>query len=110
MTLYAEYLKERFGYSTITESWGFISYSFVQPFCRIEELYVVPEERLKGRGRELADRVTKIAQENECKCLWSQVQTNALNASEALSANLAYGFKVIETDSKRIILLKEIGG
>jgi hypothetical protein len=110
MKLLEEYYKERMNAELIYTDYGFISYRMVHPFCQILELHITPSERKKGRASELADRVTRLAEMEECTHLWAQVQKEALNASESLEVILRYGFKYADSDNSRIILIKEIGG
>lgn len=110
MDLFSLYIKERLGHKSIIEAWGFITYSIVEKVCRIEDLFIRSEVRGQGKATELADRVTRIAREADCTLLWAQVWTNTNDTTLSLQACLGYGFKVVETDPKRIILLKSLGG
>ena len=110
MSLWSECIRERQGHEVIEEPWGFIEYHMAPPYCVIDDLYVIPEERLKGLGRDLADRVTQIARDAGATHLWSNIYGNSLNKNETLKANLAYGFLWQGIDGGRIILTKDIGG
>ena len=109
-SLYARYSSEREGHEFIEEPWGFIEYTISGEICLIHSIYIIPEERLSGKGSELANRVTQIALDKGCKFLWSQVWVSMLNSTDSLLAILGYGFKLAEAANGRIILTKQIGG
>lgn len=110
MSLWSDYFEETSGIKTIEEEWGFVSYSFADPFCRIEDLYVVPHLRKGTRGLHLLNRVAEKAKEHGSTHLWTQVWVTNHGADRALRANLACGFKMIDAQNGRIIMTKPIGG
>jgi len=65
MKLYVDYLKERKLYDAIHDEFGFATFGIMEVDGRdamyIEELYVVPEERKKGRAAKYADQITETA-------------------------------------------------
>lgn len=109
MSHWAEYVKERFNWSAIETDRGTIIYSIRPPYALIHDLFVTQDSRIKKHGTALCDEVARIGKEQGCTHLWSQVAVGSRNATEALKANLAYGFCVTATDDKGIILMKEIG-
>lgn len=110
MNLFPAYLKERLGWETISHDDGFVCYSFSAPYCRIEEIYVVPKRRGKGYGSEMVREVEKIAKAAGYGHLWTQVLSRSLTSTDTLAKALSYGFKVTETANGAIIMTKEIGG
>ena len=108
--MWADCVREREGNSVIEEDFGFIEYKVVLPFMRIELMWIKPEFRLSGKGRELCDRVTQLGREAGATTLWSEVQVHTFNATESLAAALAYGFQVRVANAGSIILTKDIGG
>lgn len=109
-SLYSDYVNERLRHSLIVEPWGFIQYSINLPVCWIHEIYVRPEFRRADRASGLADKVAEIALNAGCVSLIAQVWTEALTATDALRAILAYGFVVTEASNNTIILAKKLGG
>lgn len=106
--MWLDYQKERFGYESIEEDWGFLLYSIMDKTLAIQEIYVKPEARFGIRGLELLNRASKIGRERGCTFLWTQVWLNDKMAARALRCNLACNFKMIEAHNGRIVLIKEI--
>lgn len=107
--MWLDYTKERFGYESIEEDWGFLLYSVNPPLLSVQELYVKPEERGKKHAFDLLERARKIGRERGCTHLWTQVWMNDRGRSRTMTAGLAYGFQMIEASNNRIIMVKEIG-
>jgi hypothetical protein len=110
MELLKAYYKERFGFDSIVDETGFISYTIQPPICVIQDIYTHAPLRKAGKAWAKAEEVTRRAKEAGCTQLWAEVQTRILNPTQSLKAILAYGFSLVESDSTRIILKKEIGG
>ena len=56
----------------------------------------------------MADYVTIIAKENGCKKLVSTLMVHSNGCNEALKTQMAYGFKIIGSDSEKLYLAREI--
>lgn len=108
MSLWSAYYEETWGREIIEESWGFIMWHYEGEICFLDEIYVVPEERTKGRARELCDRVTRIAQMEDKKKLICAVWPEQKVSSVSMSAALAYGFKLHSNDGRRVLLIKDL--
>lgn len=106
--MWLNYAKERFGYSSIEEKWGFVLYSINHPIIVLQDMYVQAEVRAIGNGSDLLSRLVEIGRENKCTHVWTQVWMNDRNANSTLQAALARDFKVAEAENNRIILLKKI--
>ena len=87
---------------------GFIVYSIDGDRAFIHEIYVDSDFRLKGFGRLMADMVTGIAQESNCKWLYGSVWPQAKQATESMKAIIAYGFKLDSSSENCILFRKEI--
>jgi GNAT superfamily N-acetyltransferase len=109
MSLYSDYTKERFGWSTIEVEGGFIVYEIDPPNCTIHEFYVKPELRGTRLAKDLADQVVRVAQERGVKSLWGVIDPTTEGAENALRTNLHYGFKLIGSEKNRIVMMKNIG-
>jgi GNAT superfamily N-acetyltransferase len=108
MSLWAEYHKETDGSICIERFFGFIRYEIEGNLCKIHDLFVKENFRREGCAWALADEVSVIAKKSSCTHLWSRVGCGTLGATEALSANLAYGFKIAMAEGGFIIMLKEL--
>lgn len=110
MSLLRDYHKERFGWETYENSYGFIVYDLAPPEASIEELYVVPERRGERLAAKFADHVLKEAKKANCERVWLRVTPGTGGAESAMSASLRYGFKMHRFEGQSIIMMKEIGG
>lgn len=110
MSLWADYHKERLGWSVIETDGGFIAYRLNPPDCSIEDFYVRPEHRTGRLALRLAEEVSRRAEAAGAKRLWAKVVIGTTGAERALRMNLNWGFKLAATAGNDIILVKEIGG
>lgn len=108
LTKYAEYIFEKAGIQLIEWDHSFITYSIEGDVCMIHDLWVDSEYRRKGIAWNMADYVTIIAKENGCKKLVSTLMVHSNKSDEALKSQLAYGFKLIGSDSEKLYLAREI--
>lgn len=106
---WANYARERFGWSALESDRGTVLYSIRPPFARIEEMHIPATERLNGAGAAFVDQIAELGKAQGCTHVWGQIATGALNASEAMLAALRVGFKIAASDTERIIIIKEIG-
>lgn len=110
MNHWAAYIKEREGHEVIEDDYGFIEYKLAPPFAAIEGCYIMPERRKSGLGRELMERVVRLAREEHCTLLVCEVNLEYLNATDSLKACLGVGFKLQSAQNNRIIMMKDIVG
>lgn len=110
MSLWAEYHKETDGSEVIERFFGFIRYDFSDDgkVCRIHDLFVRENSRRDRCAWILADEVSAVAKRANCTHLWSRVGIGTFGASEALQANLAYGFKLAAADGGWVIMMKDL--
>ncbi len=109
MSLYADYVQERLEQECIETDDGFITFAMLEPgACLIEDLYVVPEKRRARIAWDFADRVCVWARARRCHTLVARVYVGSTNATEALKAQLAYGFKLHHLEQDRIVLTKSL--
>lgn len=107
--MFAEYLEEREGKLTIVEPGkGFIVYKISGEVCHIAELFVRAGLRRGLVATNLADRVFAMAKDANCKIVTACVIPSTNGASEAMAAQLAYGFKIAKAMDDCIIMSKEI--
>lgn len=108
LTNYAAYIKEKAGLELIEWENAWASYTINGDSCFIADIWVAPVFRMKGLGRELADCVVHIAKRHDCTKLRSTIIVHSNGVEDTLKAQIAYGFKVIASDSEKIYLMKEI--
>lgn len=108
MQLYAEYIREREGSELYTDpsNRGFLTYREVGNECYIVDIYVVPEARKQGVAAEMADKVAEITC---CRWLTGSVCPQAQGATESLKVLVAYGMKLVKSDTNLIWFAKEMG-
>ena len=114
-SLWPEYLQEQFGENTVSleYSWGFVNYSFpaYAPNCiELEDIYVVPEQRRKGRGTELFKKVCKAGIEAGKDALLTQVQIESKVCVSSLLAQLSVGLIPISAQNDTILLRRSLNG
>lgn len=108
--MWLDYLKERFGYSSLVEEYGFASYTLELGTLFLQEIYIKPEFRRTGKGRELLQKLELIGKEHQCTRFWAQIWTNDSCCNQTLKASLGVGFKVVDANNNRMVLTKEIEG
>lgn len=110
MTLHADYARERLGWETIETPEGFVQFSSNAAACFVQELYVVPEHRGKRVASELLDRVRKWAVERDLHIMYATICPYAAGNSEALARALKFGFRLVDVDTARklVVLAKDI--
>ncbi len=110
MSLWANYIAERLGQSIIEEPWGFVSFKIVGSICDVIDLYVIPEERMKGRTRDLYEELFATCRQQRVQTLVVSVWPGIAGSDISMKAALGHGFRLHSTDGARIILTKDIGG
>jgi GNAT superfamily N-acetyltransferase len=105
---YAAYIKEKYGKETLELPFGFAIFSVDQGIFYIEDIYIVPEERRKGRASEMADYLTQVAKDRGCKTLLGSVNTAATDCQISLTGLIAYGFKLAKADKGLVYMTKGI--
>lgn len=107
-SLYAQYLAERTHKRIIEDGFGFIVFEVLPDCVLINELFIVPEERKKGRGLYLGKEVESIAKSIGKKLLVCTVDPRAKNAEDSLRAILAMGMSLNRAKDGLIYLTKEL--
>lgn len=106
--MWTEYMKERFGYSTLVEEYGFVSYTVELGTILLQEIYIKPEFRRVGKSKELLEKLEGIGKERSCSRVWAQVWTTDVGCSQTLKTALGLGFKVQDANNNRVVIVKEI--
>lgn len=107
-SLYAQYVLEREGFQTVETSKGFATYKIEGQECYIRDIYVTPDARKDNIASLMADKITLIAKDKGCRYLAGTVAPNAKGATDSISVLIAYGFKLLKSDTNLIYFFKEI--
>lgn len=108
LTKYAKYIKEKADLDLIEWDHAFITYEIGRGVCFIHDLWVDPDHRRKKMAWLITDEVAFIAKKHGCDKLMASVMSNANYSMQSLLAQIAYGFKIMGSDSEKIYLVKEI--
>ncbi len=108
MSLYGDYIKETFGKDIVEDNEGFVSFSIVNDECYVEDVYVIPEARLKGKTDVLMAKVVSIAKEKGCKYLTTTINPGIKTVERSMIVILNYGFKFHSSEKNKIIFIKEL--
>jgi GNAT superfamily N-acetyltransferase len=108
-SLYAMYLLEREGKYTVESDRGFLTYSFFEDKCYLENLFVHPDYRNTHEASKMADKVAEIAKTKGCKKLIGSVVPSTRNSDDSIKVLQAYGFKLDSSTNNYIIFTKDIG-
>lgn len=107
-SLFAQYIQEGKGKSTLESDKGFVIYSFIDDGCYIEEIFILKEYRKTGEASKLTDQIVEIARQKGCKKLLGSVIPSTPVATNSLRAMIAYGFHVTGSINNFIYLEKEL--
>ena len=105
-SLYAKFQKELYGRKIIENEYGFILYSkFDDGSVYAHSLYVVPEERSKGKGKELE---RQLIEKEKPTVIFSYIDLTTNNPSLSVKAHLAVGYKIFTANETAITMRKEL--
>jgi len=110
MNMYKDFIKERTDCEFIElDNKGWASYRINDKICTLYNVYVVPEERLKGTSQQLGVEVENIAREKGCKILITKVELTKEDGDRAnLYSILKFGFKLKSSGTNYLVFVKEI--
>ncbi len=106
---WAQYRAEILGIETIEEDYGFICYAVLTDCIFIEDLWIVPAERFKNRGRMLVSKVEDIARAAEKPFLMLSTNIDLKNNPDNLASALAGGFIPFKAEANRVWLKRDVG-
>jgi GNAT superfamily N-acetyltransferase len=105
MSLYAQYVKEREGYDTIEDEYGFATFKIDGEECYIRDIFVVNGFREHGSAAKLADFIADHAKKVGCTHLLGSVYVDE-QGTASLKVLLGYGFKLSHADGNMIYFKK----
>jgi len=107
-SLYAQYVNEREGKEIVEDNNGFATFKFIQDYCYVEDVYVVPAKRKSGICLGYINAIAEIALRNGYTKLLTSVSPKANGAEASLKSTMACGFKVLSCDKDLIYFVKEL--
>ena len=106
MSLWSDYIKECGLLEIIEDETGWITFHIEPGGCLfINDMYVAPEERRKGRGSHLLDQACAWGRERSCIYVSATLHTSSKAITETLKGALACGFYVAPSGNKDLILV-----
>ena len=108
MELYKNYLKEREGIELYYEEDGFITYIFMDDYCYIKDVYVVPEKRRSGKAIELGNKIIALAKERGYDKVMGSICRSTHGWQKSLQGMYKVGYVSKEVKDDMIYLIKEI--
>lgn len=108
MSLYSDYIRETNHKKVIEAEYGFVVFKVIGQECYIADAYVRPEDRRKGKIKELLDAVREHAQTHKCKYLTCNVVIDSANPTLSIQAQIKNGFKILKADQQSIYMVQEL--
>lgn len=110
-SLYTRYIKELTGGGrmAIEHDWGFVHFQMPAwaPDCVVvDDLYVIPEKRLTGAGRELFEQVCEAGRKAGKSAVLAVIEVANVKAASAWKAQLAVGLVPVHAESGKVWMRK----
>jgi ribosomal protein S18 acetylase RimI-like enzyme len=107
--MYAEYLNEVYGKKTLQTKEGFVIYSTDNDILYIEDIYIKPDSRGKGIGKELFNYMCIFAKGRKFKKLMASVVLSSKDSNINLAKYITeLGFRITRSNDIIIYLMKEL--
>jgi GNAT superfamily N-acetyltransferase len=106
--MYAAYLKERENRDILETPYGFAIVQEMSDCLYLQDIYVLPEFRKQGKGREMLLIVEDAARSMGFKKVIGSCCPNTAGADTSLRVILACGFKLLSCSENIIYLVKEL--
>lgn len=108
MNKWSQYMFEREGFSCIESEFGIAAFKIMDMECYVAHVFILPEHRKKREASRLVDQIAEIGKAAGCKKLTCSAIPSLPGATESVTAQLLYGFKIKSSHESYIILEKEI--
>jgi GNAT superfamily N-acetyltransferase len=106
MSLYGRFQAELYGRKIIENEFGFILYSkFDDNSVYAHSLYVLPERRHEGKGRELEEA---LIEREKPSVIFSYIDLTTNNPTLSVKAHLAVGYEIFSANESAITMRKEL--
>lgn len=106
MSLWGEYIKEKYNKGIVEDDNGFSTYLIFNKEIYIEDIYIVPEKRDQNYWRILWKQLKPIILANECETISCCIFLKSNNPENSLGWLLKLGFKLTHIIDNNIIYLK----
>lgn len=107
-SLYAQFLQEVHGVNIIEHPWGYATYELGPQYVYLMDVYVVPEERFKGRGPQFITEITALAKAQGATKMYTSVAIGSKDPKRSYEIIVRHGFQASHEDAEHIYLVKEI--
>lgn len=105
MSLYGEYVREKYGQTIIESDIGFLVYKVIDNTCFIETLFVSPDHRNTGEARRLFN--TCLEQIKDCINIIARIDTLTNDATTPILVFSTAGFRVVGTDNDQHVIMEK---
>ena len=109
-SLYGQYIAEREGNIILETEFGFATCQIEENSIYLMDMYVVPEKRQTGVGRDFLNKAAELAKEHNKSIITTSVCYNTNNPETSMLAILSCGFKFfnVKESDNMIYFYKEI--
>jgi hypothetical protein len=104
-SLYAQYVKEKYGQECIENEHSFVVYKITGRVCMIELLFTDMKHRRSGHALSLMNNLVS-ALPDTVKLLGCEIDTSAYNGLSSYAAVKSYGFELLNTRGSHIVMVK----
>lgn len=103
-SLYADYLNERQGISSIWDEHGFITYRITGKECFLVDMFVAVSARESGLGTKLVHQLAEIAKGAGCEVISANIHLELPGANVALKGAQSLGFEVERANGNVLLI------
>lgn len=108
MSHYANYIKERENYEIVENENGFATFAQVGDSVYLRDIYIVPEKRKTGAGKQFLQHVESWAKEKGISKILGTVCPSANGSTVSMKAILAVGFELMSSEKDMVYFIKNI--
>jgi GNAT superfamily N-acetyltransferase len=106
--MYKKYLEDKNGEQLVVLPHGFFTYLQVANELWVNDIYVNPEHRRAGIGKEFINQLQSIAKSLDCKYLVGRIDIGHKDHQQALMFHMGVGAKVIKSENNQIWTCLEV--
>lgn len=108
MDKYKQYILERENANLYEDEYGFFTYVVFDNVFQVNDLFILPEYRKQGNGKQYAEIIESIAYKNNCDIVCCFSCTDANNWEQSHKYILNNGYKIVNKNNTMICYKKEI--
>jgi GNAT superfamily N-acetyltransferase len=107
--MFESYIAEREGATLLKEEHGFGIYkSYSNEWGYLQDVYVLPEHRKAGVGKQIVARAVQLAKKSNKKALITTTDARANGATTSAISILKAGFEILKVEENAIWYIMEI--